>query len=88
MTRMLLAAALACAMSATAAPASAQLYAGYDNRQTFDLSARGSQASFDARVRLAARQYCGERMGRITLREYQAIRACKRDFIASARAAA
>jgi UrcA family protein len=88
MQRTLLAAAVACSVFATAAPASAQLYAGYNDRQVYNVELRASDASFEQRARLAARQACGERIGRITLREWRSVRECKREFMESARATA
>jgi UrcA family protein len=88
MQRTLLAAAIVCTALATATPASAQLYAGYNDRQSYDFTLRSSDATFEARLRLAARQACGQRIGQVTLREWRMIRECKREFIESARATA
>jgi UrcA family protein len=88
MQRMLIAAAMFCTALATTSPAQAQLYAGYNDRQNYDFTLRASDASFESRLRLAARQACGERIGRVTLREWRMIRECKREFIDSARATA
>ena len=88
MLRTLIAAAVVCTALGAATPASAQLYAGYNDRQTYDFTLRSSDASFEARLRLAARQACGQHIGRVTLREWRSIRECKREFIDSARATA
>ena len=72
---------------ATATPP-AQLYAGYNDRQSYDFTLRASDASFEARLRLAARQACGQHIGRVTLREWRSIRECKREFIEGARTTA
>jgi UrcA family protein len=74
-------------LALSAAPASAQIAGNYNDHQSYDLT-RASDASFDARVRLAARQWCGQRMGRVSLREYLLVRACKREFIADVYAGA
>lgn len=83
MQRTLFAVALVCATLVTA-PASAQHLAGYDDRQNYDFALVANDATFHARVRLAARQACGERIGRVSLREWMQIRECKRDFVRSA----
>jgi UrcA family protein len=87
--RTFLAGAFLCASLLSAAPASAQqLYAGYNDRQNYDVTFQSSDASFEARIRLAARQACGQRIGQVTLREWRMVRECKRAFIESARATA
>jgi len=79
----MLAAAVFAAMAAT--PVAAQ---AHEQRLTYaDLnlnSAAGAEA-FNSRVRNAARQACGERFGRIGLREYMQVRDCKRAFIEDVR---
>jgi len=85
--RTILAGAFLCTSLLAAAPASAdQLYVGYNDRQTYDVGLRANDAASEARLQLAARQACGERIGQITLREWQLIRECKREFIEGARA--
>jgi UrcA family protein len=68
---------------AAAAPAAAQTHARRISYADLNLSSPEGARAFDARIRNEARQACGERMGRETLREYLQIRACKRAFIES-----
>ncbi len=84
MSRTLVGIAAAICVAAVASPASAQIAGGYNDRQTYDFTINLSDASSDARIRLAARQFCGERWGTVTMREYLTVRQCKREFIARA----
>jgi UrcA family protein len=84
MSRTLVAIAAAVCVAATASPASAQIAGGYNDRQSYNFTISAGDADLDARVRLAARQFCGERLGTVTLREYLMVRQCKRDFISRA----
>jgi UrcA family protein len=85
MSRTLVAIAAAVSIAAMAAPASAQIAGGYNDRQTYNFAISAGEADLDARLRLAARQYCGEHIGTVTLREYLMVRQCKREFISRAR---
>lgn len=85
MSRILVAVAAAIWVAAAANPASAQIAGGYNDRQSYNFAISSSDADLDARLRLAARQFCGERLGMVTMREYQMVRQCKRAFISRAR---
>lgn len=80
------AAAAFCLAAMTPAPATAQPSQTRVRYADLNLSSPQGARVFDARLRNAARQACGERMGRETLREHLQIRACKRAFIESAAA--
>jgi UrcA family protein len=75
-----------CLAAITPAPALAQPSQTRVRYADLNLSSPEGARVFDARLRNAARQACGERMGRETLREYLRVRACKRAFIESAQA--
>lgn len=85
MSRMFVAVAAAVSIAAMAGPASAQVAGGYNDRQNYNFSISAGEADLDARLRLAARQFCGERLGTVPMREYLMVRQCKRDFISRAR---
>lgn len=84
MSRIFVAIAAAVSVAAASSPASAQIAGGYNDRQSYNFAISANDADLDARLRLAARQYCGERLGTVTMREYLMVRQCKRDFIARA----
>lgn len=84
MSRTFVAIAAAVCVAAVANPASAQIAGGYNDRQSYNFAISSSDADLDARLRLAARQYCGERLGTVTMREYLMVRQCKRDFVSRA----
>ena len=85
MSRILVAIAAAVCVAAALSPASAQIAGGYNDRQSYNFAISAGDADLDARLRLAARQFCGERIGTVTMREYLTVRQCKRDFIGRAR---
>jgi UrcA family protein len=85
MSRILVAIAAAVSIAAASSPASAQVAGGYNDRQSYNFAISASDADLHARLRLAARQFCGERLGTVTMREYLMVRQCKREFISRAR---
>jgi UrcA family protein len=87
---MLAAAAALSFVALTTAPAAAQTRETRLTYADLNLSSSAGVEVLNARIRNAARQACGQRFGRVSLREYAQVRACKREFIegATARVAA